>query len=90
MNPEQAKYLEDSIGWVCFSYPDGSKRYFSTTFCIDILGPVINSKPGPGYLYNLDKQKWTRIPRNMSDVVVEVFEEEPQFEELIRFGNKFV
>lgn len=83
------RYLATSIGWICFTYPDGTAKFFRTTLNPEILGEELKKSPGKGYLYDLDQLRWTNYPTD-SDIVVSVSDSKPDMGELMNFVNRFI
>jgi hypothetical protein len=89
LTEDQKALLESSIMWLLIKYDDGSARFFNTTLNRDILSPVLDTCPGEGYLYNLDRQKWTTL-RSSEGVTIELSEDRPKMGAFIEFVNKYV
>lgn len=81
-------YLKTAIGWICFCFPDDTYQYFRTTLSPEILGEEARFDK-PGYIFNLDKMKWVRIPKD-SDVKVKITDSRPDLGELAAYVNKFI
>lgn len=82
------EWLKENIGWVLFTYPDGSQRVVRTTKSGSLLEGVMKDKK-PMTIYDLDKLKWVKLPSS-SDVKVEIHDERPQLEEVSEFVSKFL
>lgn len=81
--------LKDHIGWVTFTFPDGTKRTMRTTTNKEILKSVLH-KRGERQMYDLDKQRWITLPPSSSITKLEVSMDPPEIGELMWFVNRFI
>lgn len=80
--------LRNEIGWIAFTFPDGSVRAIRTTLNEEILSPVLKDK-GNYDLYDLDKMRWVRTPSN-PEVTITITREQPVLREVDKFANRFI
>jgi hypothetical protein len=84
----QISDLKNKVGWIAFTFPDGSVRVIRTTLNEEILAPYLKDK-GDKDLFDLDKVRWTKLPTN-PEVVVNILEERPTLGEVDEFANRFI
>lgn len=84
-------YLENNIGWVCFTYSDGGKFYFRTTLNDEELRPLTRGRTQEQSLFDLDKLKWRKLPNvEQESVTLEITADKPEGSPLDEFARKFI
>jgi hypothetical protein len=81
-------YLQKNIGYVCFSYDDGSVVVIHTTMNKEMLAGLEYNKPELG-LYDVDKYRWIDLSFISSDSVMTITDTPPRLSEVNSFVNRF-
>jgi hypothetical protein len=85
---KSVKWLESNIGWIKFTFDDGTERRIRTTKSPEILASVLCDKKD-NTIFDLDLLRWVSLPTD-KNVEIIITEEKPVLEEESEFVSRFI